>query len=136
MFLFAWQGSTWANTKWRVQPNNRKFSCMRTKSSKTPSLCVCANTAAPAIPSITAKLRDSSRYLGGRTSFAQSCGGAEATRKGVLDSIHFYEKLNGAFPFDHLDVAQIPGSFGQGWPGLVYLSTLAFLPAEDRSAQD
>jgi hypothetical protein len=48
----------------------------------------------------------------------------------VLDSIHFYEKLNGAFPFDHLDVAQIPGSFGQGWPGLVYLSTLAFLPPE------
>ncbi len=48
----------------------------------------------------------------------------------VLDSIHFYEKLNGEFPFDHLDVAQIPGSFGQGWPGLVYLSTLAFLPAE------
>ncbi|MGA2899767.1 MAG: M1 family aminopeptidase [Candidatus Acidiferrales bacterium] len=50
--------------------------------------------------------------------------------KGVLDSIHFYEKLNGEFPFDHLDVAQIPGSFGQGWPGLVYLSTLAFLPAQ------
>lgn len=48
----------------------------------------------------------------------------------VLDSIHFYEKLNGAFPFDHLDVAQIPGTFGQGWPGLVYLSTLAFLPPE------
>ena len=50
--------------------------------------------------------------------------------RGVLDSIHFYEKLNGEFPFNHLDVAQIPGSFGQGWPELVYLSTLAFLPAE------
>jgi hypothetical protein len=50
----------------------------------------------------------------------------------VFDSIHFYEKLNGPFPFDHLDVAQIPGSFGQGWPGLVYLSTFAFLPAEDQ----
>ncbi|HEY4950710.1 MAG TPA: M1 family aminopeptidase [Candidatus Acidoferrales bacterium] len=48
----------------------------------------------------------------------------------VQDSIHFFENLNGAFPFDHLSVAQIPGSFGQGWPGLVYLSTLAFLPAE------
>jgi Peptidase family M1 domain len=48
----------------------------------------------------------------------------------VLDSIRFYEKLNGEFPFDHLDVSQIPGSFGQGWPGLVYLSTLAFLPAQ------
>jgi hypothetical protein len=50
----------------------------------------------------------------------------------VFDSIHFYEKLNGPFPFDHLDVAQIPGSFGQGWPGLVYLSTFAFLPAEEQ----
>jgi hypothetical protein len=48
----------------------------------------------------------------------------------VQDSIRFFEKINGAFPFDHLSVAQIPGSFGQGWPGLVYLSTLAFLPPE------
>jgi len=48
----------------------------------------------------------------------------------ILDSIQFFEKLNGAFPFDHLDVSQIPGTFGQGWPGLVYLSTFAFLPRE------
>jgi hypothetical protein len=48
----------------------------------------------------------------------------------IAGSIHFLEKLNGDFPFDHLDVTQIPGSFGQGWPELVYLSTLAFLPPE------
>jgi hypothetical protein len=48
----------------------------------------------------------------------------------VFDSIQFFEKLNGPFPFDHLDISQIPGSFGQGWPELVYLSTLAFLPPE------
>jgi hypothetical protein len=48
----------------------------------------------------------------------------------IADSIHFLEKLNGDFPFDHLNVTQIPGSFGQGWPELVYLSTLAFLPPE------
>lgn len=48
----------------------------------------------------------------------------------ILDSIHFYEKLNGPFPFSDLAIAQIPGSVGQGWPGLVYLSTLAFLPPE------
>ena len=47
----------------------------------------------------------------------------------VLDSIHYFDQMNGAFPFEHLDIAQIPGSFGQGWPELVYLSTLAFLPA-------
>ena len=45
----------------------------------------------------------------------------------VSDSIRFFEKYNGPFPFSHLAVSQIPGSFGQGWPGLLYLSTLAFL---------
>jgi Peptidase family M1 domain len=56
----------------------------------------------------------------------------------VSDSVQFFEKTNGPFPFDHLDVAQIPGTFGQGWPQLVYLSTLAFLPpeAQDRAGMD
>lgn len=48
----------------------------------------------------------------------------------ISDAIHFYEKLNGPFPFDNLEISQIPGSIGQGWPGLVYLLTYAFLPAE------
>jgi hypothetical protein len=48
----------------------------------------------------------------------------------VADSVHFFETLNGPFPFDHLDVSQIPGSFGQGWPGLLYLSTLVFMTPE------
>jgi hypothetical protein len=48
----------------------------------------------------------------------------------VLDSIRFFEKKNGPFPFDHLDVSQIPGTFGQGWPGLLYLPTIVFLPPE------
>jgi hypothetical protein len=47
----------------------------------------------------------------------------------ILASIGFLEKWNGPFPFERLAIAQIPGSFGQGWPGLVYLPTLAFLPA-------
>jgi hypothetical protein len=48
----------------------------------------------------------------------------------ISDSIGFLETFNGAFPFDHLEVSQIPGSFGQGWPGLLYLSTLVFLTHE------
>jgi hypothetical protein len=51
----------------------------------------------------------------------------------VADSVHFFEALNGPFPFDHLDVSQIPGSFGQGWPGLVYLSTLVFMTPETQT---
>ncbi|HTS12446.1 MAG TPA: M1 family aminopeptidase [Candidatus Limnocylindrales bacterium] len=50
--------------------------------------------------------------------------------KEIRDAIHFYETLNGPFPFRELDVSQIPGTVGQGWPGLVYLSTYAFLPPE------
>ena len=48
----------------------------------------------------------------------------------VDSSITFYEKYCGPFPFRHLAVSQIPGTFGQGWPGLLYLSTYSFLPAE------
>ena len=48
----------------------------------------------------------------------------------VNSSITFFEKYNGPFPFPSLAVSQIPGTFGQGWPGLLYLSTFSFLPRE------
>ncbi len=48
----------------------------------------------------------------------------------LADAVLFFEKLNGPFPFSRLSVAQIPGSFGQGWPGLLYLSTFSFLTPE------
>lgn len=53
--------------------------------------------------------------------------------KEIDSSIHFYEGLSGPFPFRQLAVSQIPGTFGQGWPGLLYLSTFSFLPT---SAQE
>lgn len=48
----------------------------------------------------------------------------------LIDSVHYYEELNGPFPFHQLNVSQIPGSFGQGWPGLLYLTTFVFLPPQ------
>ena len=51
----------------------------------------------------------------------------------IDSSVHFYEGFSGPFPFRQLAVSQIPGTFGQGWPGLLYLSTFSFLPA---SAQE
>jgi Peptidase family M1 domain len=48
--------------------------------------------------------------------------------KEIDASIRFYERFSGPFPFAHLGVSQIPGSFGQGWPGLLYLSTFSFMP--------
>lgn len=48
----------------------------------------------------------------------------------IDSSIHFYELYSGPFPFRTLGVSQIPGTFGQGWPGLLYLSTFSYLPDE------
>ena len=48
----------------------------------------------------------------------------------VDSSIHFCEQYSGTFPFRHLGVSQIPGAFGQGWPGLLYISTYSFLSPE------
>jgi hypothetical protein len=47
-------------------------------------------------------------------------------------SIRFYEAYSGPFPFRTLSVSQIPGTFGQGWPGLLYVSTYSFLPTESQ----
>lgn len=54
----------------------------------------------------------------------------KALAREIDSSIHFYENLSGPAPFRQLSVSQIPGTFGQGWPGLLYLSTYSFLPAE------
>jgi hypothetical protein len=50
--------------------------------------------------------------------------------KEIDSSIHFYETFSGPFPFHNLSVSQIPGTFGQGWPGLLYVSTYSFLNPE------
>jgi len=50
--------------------------------------------------------------------------------KDIDASIRFYETYSGPFPFRNLSVSQIPGTFGQGWPGLLYISTYSFLSAD------
>jgi hypothetical protein len=62
--------------------------------------------------------------------------GAEASlerlARDVARGISFYEELFGPFPYSRLAISQIPGRFGQGWPGLLYLSTFTFLPPEEQ----
>jgi len=45
----------------------------------------------------------------------------------VADTLDFLTAEFGPTPFRHLAITPIPGTFGQGFPGLVYLSTLAYL---------
>jgi hypothetical protein len=46
----------------------------------------------------------------------------------IADSVRFFEQYHGPFPFPSLAVSPLPAGIGQGWPGLLYLSTLTFLP--------
>ena len=48
-------------------------------------------------------------------------------------ALQYYTGLFGPYPYPRLAIAQAPGSFGQGWPELVYLSTLSFLQKTERT---
>ncbi len=56
----------------------------------------------------------------------------ESVAENAAGAVAYFEKLFGQFPYPQLSISQIPGSFGQGWPGLVYLPTLSFLPKTAR----
>ncbi len=50
----------------------------------------------------------------------------------VAAAMEFMTAAFGPPPIQHLTVSPIPGTFGQGFPGLIYLSTLAYIDAADR----
>ncbi len=50
----------------------------------------------------------------------------------IAQAVQFFERYGGPFPFEHLEVSQIPGTFGQGWPELLYLPTFSFLSSESQ----
>lgn len=52
----------------------------------------------------------------------------------VADNLAFFSAQLGPPPVKSLSVSPIPGAFGQGFPGLIYLSTLSYLDPKDRPA--
>ncbi len=51
----------------------------------------------------------------------------------VARTFQFFEPLMTKYPYNKLAVSQIPGKFSQGWPSLLYVSSLAFLTREQRA---
>jgi len=47
-------------------------------------------------------------------------------------AIQYYAERFGPFPYSHLALTQMPGRESQGWPGLVFLSSYAFLNEQQR----
>jgi Peptidase family M1 domain len=50
----------------------------------------------------------------------------------TADAIRFYAERFGPFPYSHLSLTQLPGPESQGWPGLIFLSSYAFLNSQER----
>jgi len=61
-----------------------------------------------------------------------------AKNKAIADrsaqAIQKYEKWFGPYPYKNLDITQLPGTVSQGWPTLVYLSSIAYLSDDERRA--
>lgn len=55
-----------------------------------------------------------------------------ATGQEVGNSIRVFDEFFGPYPFAKLSVTNIPYSYGQGWPTLLYISALSFLDPTQR----
>jgi len=57
--------------------------------------------------------------------------------QGVADrsalAVDFYSRRFGPYPYKSLALTQLPGELSQGWPGLIFLSSYAFLTPEERT---
>jgi peptidase M1-like protein len=49
-------------------------------------------------------------------------------------TIEFLSSELDAFPYSNLEVTQLPALLSQSWPGLIYLSSMAFLTPQERAA--
>ncbi len=51
----------------------------------------------------------------------------------AAQAVQYFGQQFGPYPYRSLLLTQIPGSLSQGWPGLVFLSTYAFLTPQERT---
>jgi hypothetical protein len=59
---------------------------------------------------------------------------ATAVAEITARAIRYYADRFGPFPYSQLALTQLPGRESQGWPGLIFLSSYAFLNREDRAS--
>jgi len=52
----------------------------------------------------------------------------------AANAVQFLSGELDPFPYSHLEITQFPGMLSQSWPGLVYLSSMAFLDPDERHA--
>jgi Peptidase family M1 domain len=56
---------------------------------------------------------------------------AQAVANEAARAVEFFQQRLGPFPYHSLALTQMPGPVSQGWPGLIFLSSLAFLSPDE-----
>jgi hypothetical protein len=57
----------------------------------------------------------------------------QAVADRAAKAITNFSQWFGPYPYDSLALAQMPGDLSQGWPGLVFLSSFAFLSSQEQT---
>jgi hypothetical protein len=57
---------------------------------------------------------------------------ATAVAEATARAIRYYADRFGPFPYTQVALTQMPGQASQGWPGLIFLSSYAFLTPQER----
>ena len=57
---------------------------------------------------------------------------SQAVGREAARALDFYQQRFGPFPYSQLSLTQFPGPVSQGWPGMVFLASYAFLTPSER----
>jgi len=70
--------------------------------------------------------------VGPRTEAPSPSRNLEMVSKSAGEALDYYAQHFGPYPFSGLMLAQSPSNVSQGWPGLIFLSSYAFLNVQER----
>ena len=56
----------------------------------------------------------------------------QAVGASSAQALEFFERNFGPYPYSRLSITQLPGNLSQGWPGLIFLSSYAFLSPQEK----
>lgn len=85
----------------------------------------------PAVPAQPRGVRYSSNLPPIPPAVPDPLGKLNKLANSVEDAFDFMSQRFGPLPYKSLTVTPIPGSFGQGFPGLIYLATAAYVEPEE-----
>jgi hypothetical protein len=98
-----------------------------------PGTTTLADSAIPSVPSPVGRVPLHTFPMIAAPETPSPAVNTQAVGAASVKAIEFYERYFGPYPYDELDITQMPGTVSQGWPGLIFLSTYSFLTPEEKA---